>query len=251
MTNTLDTCPAARKTPKPHLGRLVLLTSLRTFVVLAVVLAVAAGGYVAYTIHAEKVEERAQRHAEIRKVRVAVIAQAAQHTIYAPGEWGAREYPSVMDGTRVVSWGKYGGAKVHLWQVRAHDFLRTPSHARDMSSLATPESLCRFTAAAREADPWLDAKAKTMRCSRVPDSHARIRVVPNDPQPGTTDVRLALALPENGRYLNVWAIDETGAIAKDPVAWATGLIKDLEPYDVTGYSVEDIYQADAELWYLE
>lgn len=81
-----------------------------------------------------------------------------------------------------------------------------------------------------------------MRCWQVP-GHARIRARPDHPEPGITEVRLAMELPEKGRYLNLWAIDETGDIATDPVAWATGFIKDLEPYDVTGYSVDDIYQA--------
>ena len=249
MTNTLDTSPAARETAKPRGGRFVLLSRLRVFVVVALVLAFVAGAYVVHTLHAEKAEERAQRQAEIRTVRVAVIAQAAGHTIYAPAEWGAHEYPSVND-TRIASWGKYGAVIVHLWQVGARDISASTSHFRHMTSLATPESLCQFTAADRKA--YLrGGEVQPIRCSLVPGSHARIRVVPDDPQPGATDVLLSVALPEKGRYLNLWAIDETGTIGKDPVAWATGFLKDLEPYDVTGYSVDEIYQGGAELWYAE
>ena len=250
MTHTLDTSPAAPETPKPRLGRLVVLSSLRVLVVVALVLAVVAGGYVVYTRHAEQAEERAQRQAEIRKVRDAVIALAAGHTVYAPAGWGAHEYPSLGD-TRIVSWGKYGAVTVHLSQVRDRDIAASTSHVRHMTSLATPESLCRFTAADRKRYPLLGVEMRTVRCSLVPGSHARIRVVPDHPQPGAADVLLSLALPEKGRYLNLWAVDETGTIAKDPVAWATGFLKDLKPYDVAGYSVDDLHQARAELWYAE
>ena len=117
-----------------------------------------------------------------------------------------------------------------------------------MTSLATPESLCQFTAADRKA--YLrGGEVQPIRCSLVPGSHARLRVVPDDPQQGATDVLLSVTLPEKGRYLNLWAIDEPGTIGRDPVAWATGFLKDLKPYDVTSYSVDEIYQAGAELWY--
>ena len=250
MTNALETPPAARKAPKPGLGRLVLLSSLRVLVVVALVLAVVAGGCVVYTLHADKVEERAQRQAQIRKVRDAVIALAAGHTVYAPAEWDAHEYPSLGD-RRIVSWGKYGAVTVHLYQVRDRDISASTSRVRHMTSLATPDSLCQFTAADRKRSPLLGVEMQTVRCSLVPGSHARIRVVPDTPQPGSADVLLSLALPEKGRYLNLWAVDETGTIAKDPVAWATGFLKDLKPYDVAGYSVDDIHQAGAELWYAE
>lgn len=223
---------------------------LRVLVMVAVLLAVVAGGYVAYTVHAEKVDGRARHQAEIRKVRAAVISQAAGHTIYAPVGWGAHEYPSLVD-TRIYSWGEYGAVKAYLWQVRARDISASTSRFRTMTSLATPDSLCRFTTADRRHHLLLGAQLKAMRCSPVPGGLARIRVVPNDPQPGVTDVRLSMALPEKGRFLNVWVLDETGRIATDPVAWATGFINDLKPYDLTGYSVDDIYRAGAELLYDE
>jgi hypothetical protein len=250
VTNTLVTPPAPGE-PEPRPGRLVLLAGLRVFTAVAVVLAVLAGGYVAYTLHGEQREEQAGRQAEIRSVRHAVITSAAEHPVYAPSEWGAHEFPSYGGGTQIVSWGRYGPATVHLWQGSTRDLVRKPSRHRGLLWLATPESLCRFTAADRRAGPLLDSQLRAMRCSRVPGSDARIRVVPGFPHPGVADVRLAVALPEKGRYLNVWAIDEAGRIAEDPGGWATGFLEDLEPYDVTGYSAEDIYRAGAEPWYAE
>ena len=249
MTSTRDKSPAARETPKPRLGRRVVLSSLRVLVVVALVLAAVAGGYVVYTRHAEQAQERAQRELQIREVRDAVISLAAGHTIYAPAGWDAHEYPSLGDDRRIVSWGKYGALTVHLYQVRDRDISASRSHLRHLTSLATPESLCQFTAADRKRYLLLGVEMTTLRCSPVPGSHARIRVVPDQPQPGAADVLLSIALPEKGRYLNLWAIDETGTIAEDPAAWATGFLEDLKPYDVTGYSVDDIHHAGAELWY--
>jgi hypothetical protein len=61
-------------------------------------------------------------------------------------------------------------------------------------------------------------------------------------------VHLSTALPEKGRYLNLWAVDETGTVAEDPVAWAAAFLDDLEPYDVVGFSVDDLDRAGVEPW---
>ena len=246
MTSSLDTSPAARETPRPRPGRLVVLSSLRVLVAVTLVLAVAAGGYVAFTHHQQQARERARRHARIGEVRDAVVALAAGHTVYAPAAWDARQYPSLDDG-RIVSWGTYGAVTVHLYQVRDRDISASTSRLRHLTSLATPESLCRLTAADRTGHGR--GGMRTTRCLLVPGRHARIRVTPDHPQPGTADVLLSVALPDRGRYLNVWAVDETGTIAQDPAAWATGFLEDLRPYDITGYSVDDIDRAGADLWH--
>lgn len=242
MTNRVDTPVAAGEAAPRHRGRLVAITILRVVGVLAVV----AGGYVLVTIHADKVAARSADQAEIRKDRIAVIARAEGHTVYAPARWGVAAYPTASTHGGVMSWGTYGAVHLYLWQVPDRAIA---SHPRHMRSLATPESLCAFTDRDRKTDELLAEQTRTMRCSLIPGTHAQIRLLRDSPQPGMTDVRLAMALPEKGRYLNLWAIDETGAIAKDPVAWATGFIRDLAPYDVTGYSVEDTTQArDTDDW---
>lgn len=202
----------------------------------------------------EEHERRAEYLPVVRKDVEYATTSAAGHTVYLPPEWTRDlshypEYATFLPEGGLFSSGHLGG----LWML-VSQFDADALRGRDAAT--TPEALCDPTGpgGAEGRSPHATGKAaKTYRyyCYAVPGHDARLKIrvwkAAADLDP---DLELELAVPEDGRIMNVSASDADVPV-DDPVAWAAHFIDDLAEFDPAAYSAEEVYEAHRDAGHYE
>ena len=179
---------------------------------------------------------------------------AKGHTVYLPQPW-TRElatYPNFS--TFVPEGGLYSSGKLDDLWLSVTQFDADAITADEAEVSATPETLCAPTGPEGVEASNPDAPAKAARtyrsyCYAVPGHLARIRMEVWSRAAGLDpSLDLALALPEEGRILNVSAIDRAVPV-DDPVGWAAEFIEGLAEFDPSAHSAEEVYEAERDAGY--